>query len=138
MAKQFLLEITTPERLFMLEMVDMVILPAGDGENGIMAGHEKMVASVLSGIIRIQTNGEWRAAVCGEGYAMVYGDQVIVLVQSIEWPEEIDRDRAEAALARAETRIQNEETDRDRALTRMAKSRALARLKLLDDTEKKG
>lgn len=131
MPKQFLLEITTPDRLFMMEMVDMVILPAGDGELGVMAGHQKMVIALVSGIIRVLGGAEWHEAAGAEGYAMVYGDHVIVLLQSVEWAEEIDEARAEAALHRAEMRLLTDESDRDKALTRSAISRARARLRLL-------
>lgn len=137
MPKQFLLEITTPDRLFMMEMVDMVILPAGDGELGIMAGHEKMVLALVSGILRVLSGAQWREAACAEGYAMVYGDRVIVLAQSIEWAEEIDRARAEAALRRAELRLLSNESERDKALTLMAINRARARLRLLAKHNKK-
>jgi F-type H+-transporting ATPase subunit epsilon len=137
MPKQFLLEITTPERLFLTEMVELVILPTGDGENGVMAGHEKMVTSLVSGIIRIQNGDTWRSAACGGGYAMVYGERVVILVQSIEWPEEVDEARAEAAEQRAESRMLTVESDRDKTLTRMALERARTRLKLLHDKRKK-
>ncbi len=131
MANTFLLEITTPERIFLSEQADMVVLPAQDGEQGIMAGHEKMVIALISGILRVQTNGTWREAVCSEGYAMVYGDQVVVLVQSVEWPEEIDVARAEAAMHRAEARLATQQEPRDRLLTQMALQRARARLKIV-------
>jgi len=137
MPKQFLLEITTPDRLFVMEMVDMVVLPAGDGEQGILAGHEKMVLALVSGVIRVQNGASWREASCAEGYAMVYDDQVIVLVQSVEWAEEIDETRAEAALRRAEHRALIDETERDRVLTRMALGRARARLRVVRRSREK-
>ncbi len=127
----FMLEIMTPERVFLSEEAEMVVLPAQDGEQGVMAGHEKMVIALISGILRVQTNGTWREAVCSEGYAMVYGDQVVVLVQSVEWPEEIDEARAEAAMRRAEARLATQQEPRDRVLTQMALQRAKARLKIV-------
>jgi F-type H+-transporting ATPase subunit epsilon len=77
---------------------------------------------------------ESRLAVIG-GFAEVAGDRVIVLAESAEGPEEIDRARAEQARQRAEQRLAgrspggaHEEIDYSRALS--ALRRALARLEV--------
>jgi F-type H+-transporting ATPase subunit epsilon len=69
------------------------------------------------------------------GFAEVSGDQVIILAERAERPEEIDRDRAERALQRADQRLAGraprdapEEIDYSRALA--ARQRALARLEV--------
>ncbi len=133
MAAEFQLEISTPERLFFRENADMVVLPSFDGEIGIMAGHEKMVSVLISGIIRIRQDGKWRSAASSEGYAMVYGDRVIVLAQSMEWPDEIDENRVHSALERSAHRLENPDiSNRDKMLSLAAQGRAKARLSLLD------
>lgn len=132
MSKEFLLSISTPERAFYEEPVEMVVLPAFDGEVGVMAGHEKMVDVLVSGIIRIRKDDKWRMAATSEGFAMLYGDRAVVLVQSIEWADEIDEDRAKVALEQAEERLKVPKLPhKDWTLAHSARDRALARLKLL-------
>lgn len=135
---RYLLEIITPEKAFFQEEVDVAILPSFDGEFGIMAGHEKMVDALVSGIIRIRTGEQWRYAASSEGYAMVYGDRVTVMLQSVEWPEEIDESRARKALARAEERLSGDGLSlKDRVLSTAAKHRALARIKLVEEVRER-
>ena len=87
---EFELEITTPERQFLKEPVQMVILPGENGELGVMAGHAPLVLVLKSGTVRIKQNDEWRECVTADGYAMVDRKRVLLLCQMAEWPEEID------------------------------------------------
>ncbi len=133
MSAQFLLEVLTPERAFFKDMVNAVVLPAFDGELGILAGHEKIVSALVSGILRVSKDGQWRMAATSDGYAMVYGDRVVVLLQSMEWPEEIDAGRARQALTQAEQRLADRQLrHRERILAEAELHRARARLKLLE------
>lgn len=132
MSNRFLLEISTPERSFFKDEVDMVVLPALDGESGIMAGHEKMVAALVSGILRIHKDGEILQAAASDGYAMIYGDRVVVLLQSVEWPHELDVSRAHEALDRANARLEKDLTPRERTIAKAELRRAQARLHLLE------
>ena len=85
---EFELEITTPERQFLKEPVQMVILPGENGELGVMAGHAPLVLVLKSGTVRIKQNDEWRECVTADGYAMVDRKRVLLLCQMAEWPEE--------------------------------------------------
>ena len=64
---EFELEITTPERQFLKEPVQMVILPGENGELGVMAGHAPLVLVLKSGTVRIKQNDEWRECVTADG-----------------------------------------------------------------------
>ena len=97
---EFELEITTPERQFLKEPVQMVILPGENGELGVMAGHAPLVLVLKSGTVRIKQNDEWRECVTADGYAMVDRKRVLLLCQMAEWPEEIDERLAREEEAR--------------------------------------
>ena len=63
------------------------------------------------------------------GFATILQDEIVVLSEACEWPEEIDVRRAEEAKIRAERRMKSEtETNYSRA--ELALRRALIRLKL--------
>ena len=128
MAATFELEITTPERGFFKEPVEMVVLPGEDGEQGILANHARMVLVVKAGTVRIQREGRWDECVIADGYAMVDGQRVLLLCQRAEWPDEIDE-----RLAREEEQLEKEklrqaQSMREYALAKAGLAQAMARL----------
>ena len=100
MAGKFYLEVITPERTFFRGNVEMIIVNSLDGELGVMKGHIPMVASIAIGLLKIKQDGKWREAAINEGFMEVLPDRTIILSHSVEWPEEIDTRRAQAALER--------------------------------------
>jgi len=126
----FYLEIVTPDRKFFSGEVESLILTTLDGEMGILRGHIPMVAAVDSGPVRIRHNGEWLVAAVSPGFIQVKGDKCIMLVDTAEWPHEIDINRALAAKRRAEERLHQRRSQVEYLRSQAALSRALARLKV--------
>jgi F-type H+-transporting ATPase subunit epsilon len=83
----------------------MIVLKTPDGEIGILANHEPIVVAVTVGPLRIKKGGEWLESVINEGFMEVKQDKTIILVDTAEWPNEIDKNRAEEARRRAEVRL---------------------------------
>jgi F-type H+-transporting ATPase subunit epsilon len=126
----FYLEIVTPNRKFFSGEVESVTLKSLDGELGILKGHIPMVAAVDSGRIQIHQNGEWLTAAVSSGFSEVKEDRCIILVDSAEWPHEIDVNRALAAKERAEERLRLRRSQAEYLQSKAALSRATARLKV--------
>ena len=129
MADRLRLEVVTPTHLVVAETVDEVVVPGSDGYFGVLPGHAAFLTMLGTGevIYRIDRD-EFYLAVSG-GFAEVRNDKVIVLADTTERPEEIDRPRAERARERAERRLSgrgDEEIDYTRALAALA--RALTRI----------
>ncbi len=130
MSSEFELEIITPERKFFSGQVEMVILKTTEGEIGILKGHMPMVAAVAVGPIRIKKEGEWIEAVLTEGFMEVKPDKTVILTDTAEWPNEIDINRAKAAMERAEERLQRQLGRIEYMRSQAALARALARLRV--------
>ena len=128
-AKTFYLEIITPERQFYIGPAQSLVLPALDGELGVLPGHECAVTTVEPGQLRFQVDGQWHPAAVGPGFAEIKPDYVILLVDFAERPEEIDYKRAEAAKARAEERLRQKQSIQEYHHSRAALARAMAWLK---------
>ena len=126
----FRLQIITPERSFFDDQAEMVVFAAPDGEFGVQAGHSPMVVSMREGTIRIQQNGAWREAAASDGFATITQDQVLLMMQTVEWPEEIDRARAERARALAEEKLRQQKSMQEYYIARSMLSRAMARLRV--------
>jgi F-type H+-transporting ATPase subunit epsilon len=94
-AKLLQLKIITPEEMKVNEEVNMVIMRCTTGDMGILPGHEARSVILDIGVLRIiNSDGERRIAIIG-GLAEVRNDVVTVLANAAEWPEDIDRARAE-------------------------------------------
>lgn len=130
MAGKFYLEVITPERTFFRGNVEMIIVNSLDGELGVMKGHIPMVASIAIGSLKIKQDGKWREAAINEGFMEVLPDRTIILSHSVEWPEEIDTRRAQAALERARERILHRRSMKEYYRSKAAMARAMSRLKV--------
>jgi F-type H+-transporting ATPase subunit epsilon len=128
-ADRLTLEIATPTRLVVTESVDEVVIPGSQGYFGVLPGHAPFLTTLGIGELMYRVGRDERYLAVSGGFAEVRNDKVIVLSDTGERPEEIDRARAERARERAERRLAGraeEEVDYTRALAALA--RAIARL----------
>jgi len=129
MADRLTLEIATPMRLVVAETVDEIVVPGSEGYFGVLPGHTAFLTTLGIGELMYRIDRDEHYLAVARGFAEVRNDKVIVLADTAERPEEIDRARAERARDRAERRLAgrtDEEVDYVRALEALA--RALARM----------
>ena len=127
----FLLLIITPDRVFYENQVEMVEFNTTEGEIGVLPGHIPLTVIVKPGILNItETEGDKEAALHA-GFAEILPDRVTILADIIEWPEEIDEERAEAAKERAEERLRSRTPETDIMRAETALQRAMARIEVL-------
>ena len=135
MAENFKLEIITPYRVFFSGETEMLVVSSLDGELGILANHEPIVAATDIGPARVKIDGVWREAAMADGFLEVEYNKVTMLVGSAEWPEEIDVTRAQKSLARAEERLKDVSMPWEQTRATRALRRARLRLALAQKTE---
>ena len=99
------LVVVTRERKIVETDVDEVILPAYNGEIGVLPGHTPLLAVLKVGIMRYREGGKTSSLVLSWGFAEVLPDRVIVMAETARLPEEIDPAAAEAAKRDAEREI---------------------------------
>ena len=129
MADRLTLEIATPTRLVVTESVDEIVIPGSQGYFGVLPGHAPFLTTLGIGQLMYRVGRDERYLAVASGFAEVRNDKVIVLADTSERPEEIDRARAERARERAERRLAgrtDEEVDYTRALAALA--RAITRI----------
>jgi F-type H+-transporting ATPase subunit epsilon len=106
-----LLELATPTRQLVSEEVDEVVAPGSEGYFGVLPGHAAFLATLGSGeVVYRRGRDEVHLAVHG-GFAEVTPERVIILAETAERPDEIDRTRAERARQRAEQRMTGRDPD---------------------------
>ena len=108
--EKFILNITASSGEFYQGYCESLTLPTGDGVYGVQAGHNPVLVALHMGIAKFTVDGETREVLVGDGIAEVTPTFVLLLVDSAERPEDIDRNRAEAARIRAEERLQHKQS----------------------------
>ncbi|MBE5873974.1 MAG: ATP synthase F1 subunit epsilon [Lachnospiraceae bacterium] len=127
----FQLRIITPDRVFYEGEVDMVEFNTIEGQVGILPGHIPLTVIVKPGILHIsEAQGEKQAAL-HSGFAEILPDKITILAEIIEWPEEIDEHRAEAAMERAQERLRQKEAGTDIVRAEIALQKAITRIQVL-------
>ena len=94
--------VVTRERKIVETDVDEVILPAYDGEIGVLPGHTPLLATLRVGIMRYRSGGKTESLVLSWGFAEVLPDRVIVMAETATLPGEIDPAAAEQMRHEAE------------------------------------
>ena len=129
MAGTLLLEVATPERLMLKEKVSEVEVPGAEGELGILPEHAALLSELGSGPLRYTPDGgRPRYLFISGGWVEVNANTVRVLANTAEHGDDIDTQRAQDALQRANQRLLNPTGDVDIARALNALKRAQARL----------
>jgi F-type H+-transporting ATPase subunit epsilon len=126
------LVVVTPVRQLLSESVTEVQLPGADGYLGILPGHAPLITELGIGELTYRTaGGQTGLLAVIRGFAEVLPDRVSVLAETAERAEEIDINRAKEALKRAQELIAKggENVDWDRASA--ALQRALVRIQVV-------
>ena len=106
-------------------------IPASDGERGILAHHASMMAAIVPGVLRFQPPGEEvQLAAVSPGMVKVENNEVLVLVDSAERPEEIDEARARREADQAREAILQKKSRQEYQLAQASLARALNRLRV--------
>lgn len=124
----FILNITASSGEFYQGSCESMVLPVKDGVYGVQAGHSPVLVAIHMGMLKFTVDGETREILVGDGIAEVTPTFVLLLVDSAERPEDIDKNRAEAACIRAEERLQHKQSMHEYYQTKIALDRAMQRL----------
>ncbi len=125
---RFVIRIVTPDRVFYEGKATMVEFNTTEGEVGIYKNHIPMTMILKPGILYITDGDEQKVAALHAGFVEVLQEQVTILAEIVEWPDEIDLERAEAARERAEKRLQEKDPKTDIARAETALLRSIARI----------
>jgi len=99
------LTVVTRERKIVEAEVQEVILPASDGEIGVLPGHTPLLTTLRVGIMRYRSGNTVSQLVLSWGFAEVLPDRVIVLAERGFLPAEIDAAAAEQERIEAEKEL---------------------------------
>ena len=125
-------DIVTPERRVLQTQADSVVVPAADGELGILANHTPLVAELKSGQIRMRAGEKTEFFAVSGGFVEVQNNHVAVMAETAEMAHEIDVERARQAAERAKAALRAPVGTVDLAQAQASLLRALARLRAVE------
>ncbi len=129
--REFSLRVLTPDHPYYEGPCVSLVATTTEGQYGIMAGHNNSIIALVPGTLKITLpNGEVKLAASAMGLLKVENNNVLVLVNSAEAPEEIDEKRAKEAAQRAEDALIEAKSQKEYILAKAQMARAMNRLKV--------
>lgn len=125
---RFIINIITPDREFYSGEATFIEFNTTEGEVGIYKNHIPMTMILKPGILHIYNGEDEKIAALHAGFVEVLQEKITILAEIVEWPQEIDLERAEAARDRAQERLQAKAPETDMARAEIALKRAMARI----------
>ena len=128
MAETLRLEIITPQAIVFSEDVNMVTLPAVDGQIGVYPQHVRLITHIVPGEIIVNLNGQDRSLAVGEGLVEISAHEVAIVTDMAIPAEHIDEAKVEEARERAAARLREKISDEEVATVNASLARSLAQL----------
>ncbi len=123
-----MVKIIAPDRTFYEGEVSFIEFNTTEGILGIYPKHIPTTVVIAPGILKIVEKDGEKTAALHSGFAEILGDKITILAECVEWPDEIDLNRAKEAKIRAERRISDDTQDLNRA--ELALKRSIIRITL--------
>ena len=125
-----LLEIVSPDRLLLSQPVDMAVIPAAEGEMGVLPGHSPMIVLLQGGTITIHEGGRPTSQLyVSGGFAEVTPERCTVLADEAIPVAEVSRAQAETRLQVAQAELaavrNTDVAGQDLAMGRVQSARAM-------------
>ena len=128
------LRVLAPERTFFDGACTSLTVPSIDGMYGLMAQHEDIVLAIVPGKLTLwDADGVEQIAAVSEGVLKMEHGEALVLVDTIERPEEIDLHRAEEMAAEARAELKAKRSAQEQAIANARIARAISRIHVKHD-----
>ncbi|MGH9380427.1 MAG: ATP synthase F1 subunit epsilon [Thermoanaerobaculia bacterium] len=124
----FHLSIVTPERVVLETEARSVVLPAYDGQLGILAHRAPLLARLGAGRLTVETASGEEVYFVDGGFAQMVDNRLTVLTEQARRPEDLDRAAARQALEAALALPATDETAQTAKARAIASARARLRL----------
>ncbi|MCL1980383.1 MAG: F0F1 ATP synthase subunit epsilon [Proteobacteria bacterium] len=134
---QIHLEVVTPNGAVVSEDVDIVTAPGVSGEFGVLANHAPFLSTIKTGTLSFKQDRVTKYLMVTGGFTEVSNNKVTFLVESAEFGQDIDVERALRAKERAEKRlaqVQQAAEKINRIRAESALQRAMARIHTAERT----
>ena len=124
------LEIVTPSAIAYEQDVEMVTLPAADGQIGVYPQHVPLLTRIVPGEIIVRHAGREEVLAVGEGLVEITGNHIAIATDMAIAAEDINEAAVVAARQRAEARLREKISAEEVATVNASLARSLAQLRV--------
>jgi len=131
--KEFNAKIIEADNTFFSGKMLSLVVPTIDGDYGVLANHQNLVVAVIPGLLKFMNEeGEWKEASVSDGMMRIEDGDVLILVDSAEWPYEIDAERVRQKEAALREAMLQKKSVREYTLAEASLKRAISRIRIKD------
>ena len=116
MSEKFKFEIISPDRTILKIETNEVVIPAFEGEIGILKDHVSLITFLRPGLIKIKENSE-NSYFVENGTVEFSNNNLLILTSTAKELSKLDKNIVEKMIKEAEAKFENEDfSDKDRYL----------------------
>jgi len=123
------ISILTPKRIVCNQTADEIVLPASNGELGILENHVTLVTVIETGLVRIRVGDKWTPMLLSGGVAQIEQNQLIVVVNDVEELNEVTVTEATNLLDSATQNLESATTSQQKVEAEENVKKASARVR---------
>ena len=116
-------ELVSPERVLVSAPVDMVEIPGGEGDFGVLPGHAPLISTIRPGVIAVHTGGAVERIYVEAGFAEVDPEHCTVLAEQAVFVKDLDRSDLDQRIRDAEEDLADAKSDAHQLKARTALER---------------
>lgn len=136
--KTFQVYIFAADCVFYEGLCESLVVPTSQGQYGILANHSNMIAAIIPGMLTYRLPGEEnKVAAVSAGLVKVENNEVLILVDSAERPEDIDENRARRAADDAKEALLQKRSIQEYRSAQANLARAINRLRVKSNYSQK-
>nr|AYO45712.1 ATP synthase CF1 epsilon subunit [Caulerpa cupressoides] len=123
--------IITPDRVFLNNEADEIILPTNTGQMGILTGHAPLITALDVGVLLFRSNKKWISLALMGGFALIQENNLTVLVNEAESANTINLEDARGALENARQQLIQATNQKEKVSAQFSLKRAQARFQVV-------
>ena len=123
--------IMTPDRIFLNDQAEEIILPTNTGQMGVLSNHAPLITALDIGVTLIRSKTDWNPVALIGGFALVKDNQITILVNEADSATEIKSDEAESAFEAAKLKLEQAVDEKQRVEATFQFKRARARYQVV-------
>lgn len=123
--------IMTPDRIFLNDQAEEIILPTNTGQMGVLSNHAPLITALDIGVTLIRSKTDWNPVALMGGFALVKDNQITILVNEADSATEIKSDEAESAFEAAKLKLEQAIDEKQRVEATFQFKRARARYQVV-------
>lgn len=129
--KAFKVSLLAADKPFYNGEIESIIIPTSNGKYGLLANHCNMLGAIVPGVLEYKIPGkDYQLASVSSGIFKMEGNSLLILVDSIERPEEIDINRAKEQEIIAKEQLLQKLSRQEYYTTQTRLAKALNRIKV--------